>query len=332
MNPVRNSRTSGPEGTRGFAASAISNGMKFAFFGTPRFAAIVLEKLIARDFIPETVITNPDRPVGRRKVVTPSAVKQVLLEQDESIREHVRLFQPEHKNELPLLPGGPYDCFVVAAYGLILPEELLVLPRFGTIGVHPSLLPRYRGASPIQTAILEGDREAGVSLFLMDEKVDHGPVIAREILDGVDVASMTYRELHDTLAELSGDLLAHILPSFLEGVIRPEVQDETKATYTKKFTAEDGFVDPEDLREGQEGENREKATHIERMVRALSPEPGVFTLSMSPVRIPQGDLESVEGSKGGKKRMKILEADYRDGKLVLRRIQMEGELPKEVKN
>lgn len=277
--------------------------MKFAFFGTPSFAATILERLIAKDFIPETVVTNPDRPVGRRKMVTPSPVKQVLLEQEESIRERIRLFQPEQKKELPLIPGGPYDLFVVAAYGFILPKELLALPRLGTIGVHPSLLPRHRGASPIQTTILAGDREAGVSLFLVDERVDHGPVIARETLDGYDISSMNYRELHDALAELGGDLLVRTLPHFVAGTLTPEIQDESQSTLTKKFTADDARVDLE----------KDAPEEIWRKVRALTPEPGVWTL------------------KDGK-RMKILDADYRNGKLILRRTQMEGELPKDVRS
>jgi methionyl-tRNA formyltransferase len=274
--------------------------MRFAFFGTPQFAATVLEKLIAKDLVPDTVVTNPDRPVGRRKVVTPPPVKQVLMEQDESVRERIRLFQPEHSKELPLIPGGPYDFFVVAAYGFILPKELLALPRLGTVGVHPSLLPRHRGASPIQATILQGDREAGVSLFLVDEKVDHGPVIARETLDGYDVASMHYRELHDVLAELGGNLLVRTLPEFIEGNITPKAQNESKATFTKKFTADDAFVDLE----------KDAPETVWRKVRALTPEPGVWT-------------------RRDGKRMKILDADYRGGKLVLRRTQMEGELPKE---
>lgn len=276
--------------------------MKFAFFGTPQFAATILEKLIASGFVPDTVVTNPDRPVGRRKVVTPPPVKQVLMEQDESIRERIRLFQPEHSKELPLIPGGPYDFFVVAAYGFILPKELLSLPRLGTIGVHPSLLPRHRGASPIQTTLLEGDRETGVSLFLVDEKVDHGPVIASETLDGYDIASMNYQGLHDALAELGGNLLARTLPEFIAGKIIPTPQDESKVTFTKKFTADNARVDLE----------KDVPEEIWRKVRALTPEPGVWTMK--------------EG-----KRMKILEADFRDGKLILRRTQMEGELPKEVK-
>lgn len=275
---------------------------RFAFFGTPAFAATVLAKLIANDFIPDTVVTNPDRPVGRRKIVTPPPVKQILLEQDESIRERIRLFQPEHSKELPLIPGGPYDFFVVASYGFILPKELLALPRLGTIGVHPSLLPRHRGASPIQNTILEGDREAGVSLFLIDEKVDHGPVVARETLDGYDISSIAYPELHDTLAELGGNLLVRTLPKFIEGKLAPEVQDESKATYSKKFTTDDARVDLE----------KDAPEMIWRKVRALNPEPGVFTMSTS---------------KGGPRRMKILDADFSSGKLTLRRIQMEGKLP-----
>lgn len=276
--------------------------MKFAFFGTPQFAATVLEKLIAGGFVPDIVVTNPDRPVGRRKVVTPPPVKQVFIEQDESIRERIRLFQPERSKELPLIPGGPYDFFVVAAYGFILPKELLSLPRLGTIGVHPSLLPHHRGASPIQTTLLEGDREAGVSLFLVDEKVDHGPVIAKETLDGYDITSMSYHELHDALADLGGDLLVRTLPEFIAGKMTPMPQDESKATFTKKFTTDDARVDLEN----------DAPETVWRKVRALTPEPGVWTMK--------------EG-----KRMKILEVDLRDGKLILRRTQMEGELPKEIK-
>ncbi|MFH0806138.1 MAG: methionyl-tRNA formyltransferase [Candidatus Brennerbacteria bacterium] len=276
--------------------------MKFAFFGTPQFAAIILEKLIAGGFVPDTIVTNPDRPVGRRKVVTPPPIKQVFMEQDESIRERVRLFQPEHSKELPLIPGGPYDFFIVASYGFILPKELLALPRLGTIGVHPSLLPRHRGASPIQTAILDGDREAGVSLFLVDEKVDHGSVIATETLDGYDVSSMAYRELHDSLAELGGNLLVRTLPEFIEGNITPTPQDESKATFTKKITAADAEVDLE----------KDSPETVWRKVRALTPEPGVWTIENG-------------------KRMKILDADYKGGKLILRRTQIAGELPKIIK-
>lgn len=284
-----------------YATGCKVESMTFAFFGTPAFAAIVLEKLIAADVVPDTVVTNPDRPVGRRKVVTPPPVKQVLLEQEESIRERIRLFQPEHRKELPLIPGGPYDFFVVAAYGFILPKELLALPRLGTIGVHPSLLPRHRGASPIQSTILAGDREAGVSLFLVDEQVDHGPILAAETLDGYDVSSMNYPELHRALAELGGDLLVRTLPDFIAGKLAPKPQDESKATFTKKFTAEDGRVDLE----------KDDPEMIWRKVRALTPEPGVWTL------------------RDGK-RMKILEADYREGTLILRRTQVAGELPREV--
>lgn len=275
--------------------------MKFAFFGTPPFAATVLAKLIADGFVPETIVANPDRPVGRKKTVTPPAVKQLVLEQEESIRESIRIFQPERSKELPLIPGGPYDCFVVAAYGFILPKELLSLPRLGTVGIHPSLLPRHRGPSPIQTTILEGDRETGVSLFLVDEKVDHGSIIAEETLDGYDPTGMTYAELHDALAEFAGDLLTRTLPDFVSGAIVPKPQDDTRATFTKKFTTDDARVDLA----------HDDPETVWRKVRALNPEPGVWTM------------------KDGK-RMKILDAELTNGALVLRRIQMEGGRPQDV--
>lgn len=272
---------------------------KFAFFGTPEFAASILEKLIGEGFAPAAVVCNPDRPVGRKKVVTPPPVKQSFMEQSEDVRDEILLLQPEHPLEIKKeLTELGCDFFVVAAYAKILPPELIAIPRLGIIGVHPSLLPHHRGSTPIQTAILEGDTTVGTTLFLLDEKVDHGPILAQADLDGYAPGTMNYETLMRELAALSARLLVKTIPRFAGGEIKPQPQDETKATFTKKFATTDGLVDLE----------KDAPELMMRKILALNPEPGVYTM------------------KDGK-RMKLWDAELRDGTLHLRTVQYEGKTP-----
>ncbi|MBI3088684.1 MAG: methionyl-tRNA formyltransferase, partial [Candidatus Colwellbacteria bacterium] len=156
---------------------------RYIFFGTPRFAAIILEKLISAGIPPVALVCNPDRPTGRKKIITPPPTKQVVREKVASSKGKIEIFQPENlKDAYYLLHATNYDVFIVAAYSKILPREILAIPRLGTIGVHPSLLPKYRGPSPIQSAILAGETETGITLFLMDEQVDNGPIISSKKL------------------------------------------------------------------------------------------------------------------------------------------------------
>lgn len=198
------------------------------------------------------------------------------------------------------------DFFIVAAYGKIIPKEILGIPKVGTIGVHPSLLPKFRGASPIQATILSGDTETGTTLYLMDEKVDHGPVFSKS---GIQISkSETYESLLKKMAELSGDLLIKTLPEFSAGEIKPETQDEALATFTKKFSREDAYVKPEDL-EAAQNQGNEIAIEIDRKIRGLNPEPGTWTL------------------RDGK-RTKLLESEVTsENKLKLKKIQVEGGSP-----
>lgn len=278
---------------------------KYTFFGTPDFAAIILEKLIAANIPPVLVVCNPDRPVGRKKIITPPPTK--LL----AIQHNIPVSQPE-KLETDKLSSAEFA--IVAAYSKILPKKIIDSLGGRVIGVHPSLLPKYRGPSPIQTAILNGDKETGVTLFLIDERVDRGPLLVKR---EVQITNHNYKELEKELAGLSGDLIIETLPKFIKGEIKPRPQDETQATYTKKFKTEDAFVDPDDLREAQEGASLEKAIKIERKIRALNPEPGVWTL-----RQAQGKLL----------RVKILEAEIVEGKLKLKKIQVEGKKPQELES
>jgi len=279
--------------------------MKYVFFGTPDFAAIILEKLIKAGWLPTAVVCNPDKPVGRKRIITPPPTKVIAL------KNGIKAYQPE-KLEIPACAGrenlkleiGEIDFAVVVAYAKIIPKEILGMPRLGFIAVHPSLLPKYRGSSPIQTAILDGEKETGVTLFLADEKVDHGKILAVSRLP-LEVKD-NYESLSKKLAESGGVLLVEILPKYLKNEITPLTQDESQATYTKKFVTQDGYVDLE----------KDKPEIIEKKVRALNPEPGVWTLRQA---------------QGRPQRMKILEAELMpENKLRLKKIQFEGKKPQRI--
>jgi|SRR3989344_1128310 len=265
--------------------------MEFIFFGTPKFAAIVLEKLIAAGFIPAAVVCNPDRPVGRKQIITSPPTK--LLAQ----KYNIPVFQPEalSSSKFEIL-NSKSDFAIVAAYYKIIPKQIIDSFKLGIIGVHPSLLPKYRGPSPIQTAILAGAEETGTTLFMLDEKIDHGKTIASSKMQIAN--SDNFEGLLEKLAELSGELLIKTLPDFVDRKIKPEIQNETKATYTKKFKTEDGLVDLE----------KDEPKFIARKIMALNPEPGVYTF------------------KNGK-RLKLLEVEKKDGALVVIKTQWEGKRP-----
>lgn len=278
--------------------------MKYVFFGTPRFAEILLGRLIEAGMPPVALVCNPDRPVGRKKIVTPPLTKQLVAAQSAAIQ----VLQPEKLEEdfTRQLKALQTDFFVVAAYAKIIPNAVLKIPRLGTLGVHPSLLPKYRGASPIQSAILNGERDTGVTIYQMDEKMDHGPIIAVSRLPVA--AHESYTGLEEKLAKLSAETLTKTIPAFLTQKVKPLAQDEAQATYTKKFTTQDGFVDGADLDEALAGD-AERAETIIRKIHALNPEPGCWTMKNA-------------------KRTKLLEAKLSGTHLVLVKIQNEGERPK----
>ena len=257
--------------------------------------------------MPEAVICNPDKPTGRKQIITPPPVK-VLAQ-----KYGLTIYQPKDKNELlEIIKKLQPDLAIVAAFGMLFPKEILAVPKYGFINIHPSLLPKYRGPTPIQNAILNGDEKTGVSLFLIDEKMDKGKIIANSKLQIAN--SDNYESLMRKLAELGADLLIETLPDFVVGKITPLPQNELQATYTKKFSTQDAYIEPKDLEEAQE-KGGDKAVEIDRKIRALNPEPGTFTLSLS---------------KGGLKRTKLLEAKIIDGKLKITKIQVEGGKPKEI--
>jgi len=234
--------------------------IKILFLGTPNFAAIVLEKMIEGGYIPTMVITAPDKPVGRKQVLTTSPVK-VLAEKNK-----IPVSQPAKilDSKFYILNSKP-NLIVLAAYGQIIPKEILEIPKFGCLNVHPSLLPKYRGASPIQATILNGDQETGVTIMLMDEKFDSGPIIQNKKLN-LKNKKPTYPELTEELANFGAELLIETLPKWINGEIKAIPQDDKKATFTKIINKEDGKIDWQ-----------KSAEEIERMTRAFNPWPTTYT-------------------------------------------------------
>ncbi len=276
------------------AKTAMPNNPRYVFFGTPEFAATVLEGLCAAGMPPIAVVTNPDRPQGRKKIVTAPFVKLALPRCSLS----VPVLQPEVLDDVFVaeLKALGAESGVLAAYGKIVPRAVFEAFPKGIVVVHPSLLPKYRGATPIQSAIIGGEDLTGTTLFVMDEKVDHGPVLGSAQVPLLD--SDSYSTLADKLAEASAALLADILPEYVSGEITPVPQNEAGATYTKKFSSDDAHVSL----------STDEPVAVWRKVRALNPEPGVWTIQ--------------DG-----RRMKILAADLADGKLVVRKVQLDGGLP-----
>jgi methionyl-tRNA formyltransferase len=232
--------------------------MRLIFAGTPAFAATQLAALRAAGHEIVLVLTQPDRPAGRGLRPSVSAVKEAALSAGLTIRQPPSLKDPALQEELN---GMAAEAWVVAAYGLILPPAILDRPRFGCLNVHASLLPRWRGAAPIQRAIMAGDPETGISIMRMDAGLDTGPVLLQRSTP--ILAEETAGSLHDRLAGLGAALIVEALERLLQGTVVPVPQPATGATYAAKLTHEDVRVDW-----------KRPAESVARMIRALEPTPG----------------------------------------------------------
>jgi len=238
--------------------------MKYIFFGTPEFAAIVLEKLTAAGLEPEAVICNPDEPIGRKKILTPPPAKSLIMKHE--TWNKIRILQPRNLNSSFKFQVSSFnpDLAIIAAYGKMIPKEILDIPKFGTINIHGSLLPKYRGASPIQYAILDGDKETGITIMKVDEKMDHGEIISN--VKTQISKSDTFESLSQKLAICGAELLIKTIPDYIAGKIKPIGQNHSEATYTKIIKKEDGKIDWQ-----------KSAEKIERMTRAFFPWPTAWT-------------------------------------------------------
>jgi len=228
------------------------------FAGTPEFAARCLETLLGSRHRVVGVMTQPDRPAGRGFALAASPVKKLAAARGIQVTQPECLRDAQAQAELEHLGA---DVFVVAAYGLILPQPVLDLPRYGAINIHASLLPRWRGATPIQRALLAGDRDTGVSIMQMDAGLDTGPVLMQEKIPVLE--NDTTGTLHDRLAELGAKLIVQALDALEAGVIKATPQPADGVTYAAKLDKRDARVDW-----------RESAVTVNRQVRALNPSPG----------------------------------------------------------
>lgn len=238
--------------------------IKTIFAGTPEFAVPFLKSLFEDElFEVAVVITQPDKPSGRKQTIVPSPIKTF------SQNNKLPVWQPENlKNEnfLEKFKKIKPDLLVVVAYGLIIPQTILSIPRYGAINVHPSLLPKYRGASPIQNTILNGDKQTGITIMLMDQKMDHGPILSQIGLSLNDTE--TNESLHQTLAEIGPMFMIKTIKAYLEGSLKAQDQDHNQAS----------FCQPIDKNEAQINWQLETAQDIERKIRAFYPWPVAWTI------------------------------------------------------
>lgn len=236
--------------------------LKIIFAGTPEFASVALETLIKSPHHILAVYTQPDRRAGRGLKLKPSPVKKLALKNNIPIYQPASLKDPK---EQALLASFNADVMVVAAYGMLLPPAVLRIPHMGCINIHPSLLPRWRGAAPIQRTIFSGDRLTGVTVMQMDEGLDTGPILLQHqyVLD-YDETSQT---LHDKLAKMGADSLVETLELLAQGKIQRKAQDNSLATYASKITKEEALIDW-----------REPAIELEHKIRAFNPWPVAYIL------------------------------------------------------
>ncbi len=255
------------------------------YFGTPQFSGYILEQLIdSGKFEIKAVITNPDKPVDRKRVVAASATSAVADKYSIPILKPAKLTQEFIDQNRDLLLA---DLFIVASYGKIIPQALLDIPNKGAINVHGSLLPKLRGASPIQQAILNGDKETGATIMLMDEQMDHGDILATASLDISD--NDTSETMSIKIGQLGARLLIETVQSYLKGSIKPIPQDHSQATFCKLIQKEDGYFDIS---------NPPTFEVLDRMIRAYYPWPNAWTKwNGNVVKFYPDGLIQMEGKK-----------------------------------
>lgn len=279
------------------------------FMGTPEFSVPILQGLIEH-YTVIGVVTQPDRPAGRKQQVQMSPIKQLALQHNIPVLQPEKLRRPEAIAELKQWQP---DVYVVAAFGQILPQSVLDIPAHGSINVHASLLPRWRGAAPIQAVIRAGDAETGVTIMKMDAGLDTGPMLKKR---AIPIApDETGASLHDKLSILGAELLMETLPGYLDGTILPQPQPETGITIAPQVKKEEGNIDW-----------TQNAVVIERLIRAFTPWPGTFTFFKGQqLKILNGSV--LEGSAAPGKVVKLQDSiavGTGEGLLKLDVIQLAG--------
>ncbi len=255
--------------------------LRLVFMGTPEFAVPTLERLIAAGHEVAAVYTRRPKPKGRGHEVRPSPVHELAADRGIEVRTPKGLKGAEEQRAFAALRC---DACVVVAYGLILPPAILEAPRLGCLNLHPSLLPRWRGAAPIQRAILAGDRQSGVTVMVMDEGLDTGPILSTERLPITPETSAG--SLHDKLAQAGASLMLEALAGLAAGRLEPRPQAADGVSYAEKLSRDEGRLDW-----------RRPAAELERLVRALSPSPGAW-FAHAEARVKVLAAEPVAGARG----------------------------------
>lgn len=252
---------------------------KIIFFGTDEFAVPALG-VLAKEFDIPLIVTMPPKPVGRKQITESSPVET------EAKKLGLPVIAPEKFTSeiIEKIKWLSPDFYIITDYGKIIPKKMLDIPPQGAINVHPSELPKYRGASPLQTAIFNGEKETAFSVMLVDNLIDHGPILAQKKVE--IFPDDTYGSLYKRLSELYPEFLIETLKKYLSGKIKPAPQNDSRATFTKILAREDGKIDW-----------LKSAEEIERMVRAYDPWPGTFCLLSTPTY--------VRGGEGGLKPLRI---------------------------
>ena len=299
--------------------------MKIVFMGTPDFAVGALEAIVQAGHQVTAVVTQPDKPKGRGKEVQMTPVKQCALKYDIPVFQPVKIKAQEAVEELRKYEA---DIFIVAAFGQILSEEILTMPRFGCVNIHASLLPKYRGAAPIQWVILNGEKETGITIMQMDKGLDTGDMLLKCVVP-IDEKE-TGETLHDKLCEAGAKLIVEALTKIEKGEIEPEKQKEEEASYVTMLKKSLGHIDWS-----------KDAAEIERLVRGLNSWPSAYTY-YNKKTLKIWESESVEGknANGADTRAGSIEKVEKDafyvrtgkGLLKVTEVQLEGKKRMKVKD
>lgn len=299
--------------------------MKIVFMGTPDFAVGALEAVIQAGHQVTAVVTQPDKPKGRGKEVQMTPVKQCALKYGIPVFQPVKIKAPEAVEELRKYEA---DIFIVAAFGQLLSEEILTMPRLGCVNIHASLLPKYRGAAPIQWVIINGEKETGITIMQMDKGLDTGDMLLKCVVP-IDEKE-TGETLHDKLCEAGAKLIVEALPKIEKGEIKPERQKEEEASYVTMIKKSLGHIDWSN-----------DAAVIERLVRGLNSWPSAYTYyNKKTLKIWESESVEEKTSSGSEKKAGSIEKVEKDafyvntgkGLLKVTEVQLEGKKRMKVKD